>query len=266
MTAHVPAAALEVYARGRPGADDAATWVVEVHLEGCAECRARLAGFAAPPVRELLDNARETIMHRARTGPGPARRSRWRRWTWRWTDWSLPAWAATTSIAVLVAFLLDSAYPHRPSTVLLLAPVAPLTGLVVAWSRHTDPAWEVVAGTARAGLELLLRRTAAILSLALPPLAVAGWLLGTSPALWLLPCLTFTAATLLLGGRIGVTPAAVVLGLGWVAAVAAPALVTARAPALVQPESLPGWAVAATVATVLAALRSDDFRRLASWR
>jgi hypothetical protein len=96
-------------------------------------------------------------------------------------------------------------------------------------------------------------------------LAVAGWLLGTSPALWLLPCLTFTAATLLLGGRIGVTPAAAVLGGGWLLVVAAPALVTARLPILIQSASVPGWAAAATV-TALAVLLTDDYRRAGSWR
>jgi hypothetical protein len=268
MTAHVPAAALRAYASAAPGAgtDDAATWVVEVHLESCGECRARLDAYAPRPLRALVGDAREAILHEAGTGPAPRRRHRWRQWGHRWVTWSLRTWAVSSCTAVLAAFMLDTAYPHRPSTVLLLAPVAPLAGLAVACSRRADPAWETVAGTARAGLEMLLRRTAATLVLALSPLAVAGWLLGTSPAVWLLPCLTFTAATLLLGGRLGITRTAVVLGAGWLAAVAAPAILTARLPAVIQPGSLPGWAAAAVLVTALAVLRADDHRRRPGWR
>jgi hypothetical protein len=143
--------------------------------------------------------------------------------------------------------------------------VAPLGGLAVAWSRRWDPAWETVSGTARAGIELLLRRTVVVLTIVLPPLAAVGWRLGANPALWLLPCLTFTAAALLLGGLIGVSRAAALLGGAWLLAVVLPALVTVRPPALVQPESLRGWAVAAVALAALALLRSGDHRHHTSW-
>lgn len=265
MTSHASAASLAAYAAGDPGIDDATVWAVEVHLEGCAECRARLAELAGPPLRTLLDDVQVLIDKGVRTGPRPSRRRAWRRAVHRWATWSLIPWAAMTCTAVLAAFLLDRAFPQRPSLVLLLAPVAPLAGMAVAWSRHTDPAWETIAGTARAGLELLLRRTVVILATVLPPLAAAGWFLGQSPARWLLPCLTFAAATLLLGGRIGVARAAMVLGGGWLVAVAFPAIITTRPPALIQPASLPGWLAAAVVVTALAVLRAKDHRRLDSW-
>ena len=206
MTSHASAATLAAYAAGDPGLDDASSWAVEVHLEGCAECRQALA------------------------------------------------------------VLLDRTFPHLPSLVLLLAPVAPLAGMVVTWSRRTDPAWETIAGTARAGLELLLRRTLVILVTVLPPLAIAGWYLGQSPARWLLPSLTLTATTLLLGGRIGVARAATLLGIGWLAIVAVPAIVTTRLPMLIQPGSQRGWAAAAVIVTALALLRANDHRRIDSWQ
>lgn len=261
MTSHASAASLAAYAAGDPGIDNSTLWAVEAHLEGCADCRARLADLAGPPLQSLLDGVQSMIDRGVRTGPRPVRRRSWRRLAQRWAAWSFLPWAATTCTAVLAAFLLDSAFPERPSLVLLLAPVAPLAGLAVAWSRRTDPAWETIAGTARAGTELLLRRTVVILAVALVPLAAAGWLLGQSPALWLLPCLTFTAATLLLGGRIGVDRAAVLLGGGWLVAVAVPAIVTSVPPAPIQPSWTPGWAVAAAVAAALAALRAGDHRR-----
>ncbi|WP_250006353.1 zf-HC2 domain-containing protein [Actinoplanes sp. M2I2] len=262
MTDHIPAAPLAAYTAGDPHLDDATVWAVEVHLENCAGCRARLAELAAPPLRTLLDDVQVTIDRGVRTGPEPARRRAWRRLAHRWAVWSVIPWVATVAGAVLAAFALDRQFPERPSLVLLLAPVAPLAGLAIAWSRRSDPAWEITAGTSRAGLELLLRRTVVVLATVLPPLALAGWRLGMSPALWLLPSLTFTAATLLAGGLIGVGRAAAVLGGGWLLAVALPAVLTSDLPAVVQPSSLPAWAAAALAGTLLTVLRAGDHRRV----
>jgi hypothetical protein len=258
---HASAASLAAYAAADPALDDAAAWVVEAHLESCADCRARLAELAGPPLRALLDDVQVRLDRGVRDGPEPVARRRWRRQAHRWAAWALVPWATMTVTALLAAVLLDHAFPQRPSLVLLLAPVAPLAGLAVAWSRRNDPAWETVAGTARAGLEMLLRRTVAVLAVVIPLLTVAGWYLGQSPALWLLPCLTFTASTLLLGGRIGVTRAAAVLGGAWLAVVVAPALVSARLPVLVKPAGLPGWLAAAVIVTALAVMRAGDHRR-----
>ena len=256
MTSHASAASLAAYAAGDPALDDAGAWAVEAHLEGCAECRSRLVGLPSPGLPELLEDVQVRIDRGVRNGPQPTRKRAWRRRAHRWSTWALLPWAALTLVVVATAFLLDRAFPDRPSLVLLLAPVAPLGGLAAAWSRRSDPAWEIIAGTARAGFELLLRRTLVVLATVIPPLAVAGWILGTSPALWLLPCLTFTATTLLLGGRIGVARAAVFLGGVWLVVVAAPAVLTERLPVLIRPASLPGWLAAAVIAIGLTALRA----------
>ena len=265
MTAHVSAEVLAQYAGGGLSVDDASTWAVEAHLETCGECRGRLARLTPEPVLALLDDTCTSIMARTANGPRPARRRRARRLVHRWTTWPMLSWAVLTATAIAAAFLLDRAFPSRPSLVLLLAPVAPLAGLAIAWSRHGDPAWETIAGTARAGVDLLLRRTVVVLAVVLAPLSAAGWRLGTDPALWLLPCLAFTAATLLLGGLIGVGRAAAVLGGAWVLAVVAPALVAVRLPVFVQTGSVPGWIAAAVLLTGLALLRAGDHRRLTSW-
>jgi putative zinc finger protein len=256
VTTHASAASLAAYVAGDPALDDATAWAVEAHLEGCPPCRARLADRPGPRLRALLEDVQVGIDRGVREGPQPTPKRAWRRRAHRWSTWALLPWAALTLVVVATAFLLDRAFPDRPSLVLLLAPVAPLAGLAVAWSRRSDPAWEVVAGTARAGFELLLRRTLVVLATVIPPLAVAGWILGTSPALWLLPCLTFTATTLLLGGRIGVARAAVFLGGVWLVVVAAPAVLTERLPVLVRPASLPGWLTAASLLTVLTVVRA----------
>jgi hypothetical protein len=261
VTSHVSAASLAAYAAGDPALGDATAWAVEAHLEGCAGCRATLADLPSPGLHDLLEDVQVRIDRGVRNGPQPTRKRAWRRRAHRWSTWALLPWAVLTVVAVFAAFLLDRAFPERPSLVLLLAPVAPLAGLAVAWSRRSDPAWEIIAGTARAGFELLLRRTLVVLAGVIPPLALAGWYLGESPALWLLPCLTFTATTLLLGGRIGVARAAAALGGAWLVVVAAPAVLTERLPVLIRPESLPGWLAAAVILTVLAVLRAGDHRR-----
>ncbi|GAA0242548.1 zf-HC2 domain-containing protein [Cryptosporangium japonicum] len=263
MTGHVPGKTLAAYARGE--LDDASSWTLEAHVDSCAVCVLRLADLAGPDVEAMVDAGRAGI---GAHGPlaAPVRRRAWAR-TWRrWTSWSLVGPAVVTALALLAAFGLDREYPDRPSLVLLLAPVAPLTGLALAWSHHGDPGWETVAGTARAGLDLLLRRALVVLAAVVPPLAVVGWALGRAPALWLLPCLTFTSATLLLGSLIGVSRAAAVLGGGWVLAIATPAVVAGVSPVLIQPVSVPGWAVAGVLLPVLTLLRSGALRRLSSWR
>lgn len=260
MTNHIPSASLAAYTAGDLSLDDTAVWTIEVHLESCADCRAQMAEAVPPALTALLDDVQVMIDRGVRTGPEPVRRRSWRRLAHRWAAWELVPWLVTICVAVAAAFALDRAFPGRPSLVLLLAPVAPLAGMAVAWSRRTDPGWEIAAGTARAGLELLLRRTTLILAVVFPPLALAGWRLGMSPALWLLPALTFTAATLLLGGRFGVARAAAGLGGAWFLAVVTPALITSDLPVLIAPASMPGWAVAAVAGTVLAVWRAGDHR------
>ena len=80
---------------------------------------------------------------------------------------------------------------------------------------------------------MVLRRTLAVLVVVIPALTVAGWLAGASPALWLLPCLAFTAGALALGELIGLRWAAGVLALAWTAGVIAPSVLAARTPVAV---------------------------------
>jgi hypothetical protein len=169
------------------------------------------------------------------------------------------------TVAVLgCAALLEVLAPGVPSLVLLLAPVAPLPGVAIAWSRRHDPAWELVAGTPVAGLAMLLRRTAAVLAVIVPALALASSGTGVSLALTLLPCLAFTAATLALGAFFGVRRAAIGLGVAWTLAVVVPAIGSAHLPPVLQPGSYPGWALLTLALAGLAATRADSFRRLSS--
>ncbi len=262
---HATAELLERYAAGETGIQPDVLWALEAHLEGCADCRAGLVVDAG--TADLLDRIRTDIE------PGlavkPARRRRFSR-SLRWSVPSLMRWVAMTGLMTVIALLLDLAQhsvdKSGPPLLLLLAPVAPLLGVAASWARGTDPAYELVAGTPRAGLYLVLRRTLAVLVVVIPALTVAGLPVGASPARWLLPCLAFTAGTLAIGSVIGVPRAAAILAAGWVVGVVGPSVITQKTPLLLQPESLPVW-LAVTFAVVLTvALRRGAYNRLPSGR
>ncbi|GIF23906.1 hypothetical protein BJ973_004519 [Actinoplanes tereljensis] len=254
MTKHLSRTLLARYADREAVLDEVTMWSVETHLEECADCRAQLAGGDA-----LLDRVAAAVDLGIAAGPDPAPRRR--SWTMRnrWLVWHLGPWLAMTVAVLGCAVLLQALEPRVP-LVSLLAPVAPLPGVAIAWSRRHDPAWELIAGTPAAGLAMLLRRTAAVLVVVVPALALASSRTGTSLALALLPCLAFSAATIALGGFIGVYRAAVVLGVVWTLAVLVPAVVTVHVPAVVQPGASLGWALLTLILAGLVATRATSFR------
>ncbi|MGW0434860.1 hypothetical protein ACWDV4_20270 [Micromonospora sp. NPDC003197] len=267
MTTHPSLAAIAEYAGGGHGLDEATVWSVEVHLEDCAECRARLAGSAAGSTLDLLDRVAAGIDREITAGPAPARQARrWLVLRRRWLVAALLPWVAMTVPVLLGALALNQLLPNLPSLVLLLAPVAPLPGVAFAWSHHLDPAGELIASTPAAGLIMLLRRTLVVLAVIVPVLTLFGAGTGTSLALMLLPCLAFTAGTIALGALIGVSRAAVGLGTLWALAVVVPTVVTEDMPLVLRPDSTLFWALAAAVLFGIAVSRAGEFRRLTSHR
>ena len=248
--------------RGYAGGDDLAAdvvWAVEVHLETCADCRARLADdiAVAESVAPLLDQVWAGL--EPSPEPAPARRGRWL------ATWATPVmgpWLAMIALVTLLALLADLLIPEPfPSLALLLAPIAPVAGVAAAWARGLDPAHELVAGTPRAGLYLVLRRTVAVLVVVIPLLAVTTW---TSPLRWLLPCLAFTVATLALGGFFGLRRAAIGLVTAWVGFVVGPSLVAERTPALLEPAALGIWTAVLVAGAVVVRLRATVYTQLES--
>ncbi|MFF5178127.1 hypothetical protein ACFY2Q_08895 [Micromonospora sp. NPDC000316] len=268
MTTHPTLSEIDSYAEGGPGLDEATVWSIEVHLESCADCRARLAGSTTAASRALIAQVAAAVDRDIAAGPRPRSKTLFgtpvRQ---RWFVAALLPWVAMTAAVLGTAALLTQLLPEMPSFVVLLAPLAPLPGVAAAWSRRVDPAWELVAGTPSAGLTMLLRRTAVVLVLVIPVLTVlaAFGVSRANPALLLLPCLAFTAATLLLGSLVGVQRAAIGLMAAWAAAVVAPSLVTAELPVLLEPAATGAWALLTVVLAALTLLRADSFRRLTSF-
>jgi hypothetical protein len=272
---HVPAELLDRYAAGAAGAGAPDVWwAVESHLESCAGCRDRLREAVArcsPTTTQLLERVQAGLAAEVARSPRMKARRSWL--PGRWAMWVTPTLVprlGMTILVVLAAVGLDLADERvagtYPSLVLLLAPVAPLMGVAAAWSRGLDPAYELVVASPRAGLDLVLRRTVAVLGVVIPVLAVAGWLVDASPARWLLPCLAFTAGALALGEAIGLHRAASGLALGWAVVVVGPSLVMAQPPALLAAASRPGWAVVTAVIAVVLVIRRRAYTALASTR
>ncbi|WP_305788261.1 zf-HC2 domain-containing protein [Symbioplanes lichenis] len=264
---HPHQTALARYAEGAPGLDDAAVWTIEAHLETCPDCRARLVAGLPADTLSLLDRVGAELDRALETEPAPARPARrWGAARRRWLAGTMLPWVVMTVAVLICAAALERATPVLPSLVLLLAPIAPLPGVAVAWSRRTDPAWELIAATPGAGLAMLLRRAAAVLAVVVPALAVVGLVagVGASLALALLPSLACVAAAVALGGRIGVRRAAIAVGSAWALAVILPSLSTNQLSVALHPGAAPVWALAAAALVALALTRADDYRRLAS--
>ncbi|MER8232534.1 zf-HC2 domain-containing protein [Streptomyces sp. NPDC094049] len=241
---HASARLIDGYAHG--GADLAPdeVWALESHLEGCGVCRDRLSATVTagvPAVAALTAavwSGLEPLL--ATTVPAPPRRLRA-----RLSAWATPVmtpWLAMVLAVTALALVMDLAGPGsgRVPLLLLLAPVLPVGGVAASWSRGLDPAYELTSVTPRAGLQLVLRRTASVLAVVIPALLAGGWTTGVSAVQWLLPCLAFTALTLALGGLIGMARAAVALVAVWVA-VMVPVLATDSAGFVLRTDTLPVW-------------------------
>ncbi len=253
---------LAAYVAGAPIPLDA-EWALEAHLENCARCRARLA--VTPPLAEFLATVWTRISAAATGAPAPVR-SRLLRALRTWAPPSQLLWLLFGVLVTAAAVGIDvlDATGHAPSLVLLVAPVAPLLGVAAAWTRGVDPMAELAVASPRAGLQLVLRRTVAVLVVMIPALAAAGVVTDVSLAVCLVPCLAFTAGTLALGTVVGVARAAVVLGVLWVVAVIVPSLATTELSVLLAPAGLPFWGLAVAAAGAVTVLRSRVFTTLPS--
>ncbi|MDQ1653641.1 MAG: hypothetical protein QOI35_2841 [Cryptosporangiaceae bacterium] len=258
-TGHASERLLARYAEGDNSIPGDQLWAIEAHLETCADCRSQLT--AGQP---LLDAVWAGLEPELRKLPGPPRH-RWRAWLATWASPATLSWLTVVVVTALLAAELELVRPHHGSgisLVLLVAPLLPIAAVYASWSRGLDPAYEVVIGTPRAGLYLVLRRTVAVLAAVIPALTFAGWATGTSIALVLLPSLAFTTATLALGSAIGVRRAAVALTVLWSVTVVAPGIAWDHVPFAFGPDSPLLWAGALVAGALAVFLRRASFARL----
>lgn len=281
---HASTPIIDRYARG-DDTDLAADqlWALEAHLEACRICRDRLAvavSAQAPAVAALVGTVWADLEPRL-AATAPVRRRRHR--SVRLSSWLTPTmvpWLAMVVSVTLLALLLDLAGGYgygygfgsgsgEVSLVLLLAPVLPVLGVAASWSQGLDPAYELTASVPRAGLHLVLRRTASVLAVVVPALLVAGWATGVpgvTAAQWLLPCLAFTSTTLALGGVVGVTRAAVAVVVVWAGAVVTPTVAAHRATFALQAGGLPVWGLVLALGVGIVIARRGAYAVLGAHR
>ncbi|MET8211897.1 zf-HC2 domain-containing protein [Streptomyces sp. NPDC005373] len=270
---HASVRIIDGYARGDADLAADEVWALEAHLEACGVCRERLSAAVAtqaPAVASLVDTVWADLEPQLTTAATLPRR---RHWAARLPGWLTPAmvpWLAMVGSVTLLALLLDLVGPDtgsgEVSLVLLLAPVLPVLGVAASWSRGLDPAYELTASVPRAGLHLVLRRTASVLAVIVPALLVGGWVTGVMVAQWLLPSLAFTSAALALGGVIGVTRAAVALVAVWAAVIVAPTLAASRTTFALQTGALPVWGLIVVLGTGVVIARSGAYSVLGAHR
>lgn len=271
---HASMRIIDGYARG--GTDLAAdeVWALEAHLEACRVCRDRLSAAVAahaPAVAALVGTVWSDLEPQLAATVPVRRRRRSSAWLSSWLTPTMVPWPAMVVTVTLLALLLDlvDTGSGDVSLVLLLAPVLPVLGVAASWSRGLDPAYELTASAPRAGLHLVLRRTAAVLAVVVPVLLVAGWatgVAGVTAAQWLLPCLAFTSTTLALGGVVGVTRAAVALVAVWAAVVVAPTMAANRATFALQAGGLPVWGLVLTLGIGVVITRRGAYSVLGAHR
>jgi Putative zinc-finger len=223
---HADDALLNAYAQGRLDLARAAS--VEQHLAGCAGCRngiaphadAVLLARAWADVVDVLDQPRQSIFERAlmrlglsaaaarlATGASAARR----------------AWVA--GCMVVATFAIIARYTDGRVTIwfLAVAPLAPLTGVALAYGPGAFPMYDVVSAAPYPRLRLVLLRCLPVLPMTALLLAVGGLVLpGTAQAaLWLLPGIALAVLGLAAERFVGAQRAIVGLAGLWISTVTA---------------------------------------------
>jgi hypothetical protein len=219
---HLDPEAIRRYSRGAAPPDLAAS--AEAHLMRCAACRGAISSYVdaqrvATIWREVVDRVdapRRSRLERmlARLGVGEATARLIAATPTLRGPWllavagvlALAAWAAGVDERFLWMFL-------------VVAPLGPLAGVAVAFAGGLDPTREIGLAAPYSGLRLLLIRTAAVLTVTVPIVAVAGLALPGSNGLaaaWLLPTAGLTCAALALTARMTPVVAVGVVATAWV--------------------------------------------------
>lgn len=186
------------------GCDLATAASIEAHLPTCETCRARLARLAPEPA---LDAVWGRVMAEIGTpAPSPVVRLL-RRMGLSEADTALlraarsldGSWTIATLAVVAFAALaaIDGGSPGR-ALYLLVAPLLPVVGVVVAFS-SSDSLAELVTATPYSKARLALLRTAAVCAASVPLVIAFGAAvppIGWLAVGWLMPALALTTLTL----------------------------------------------------------------------
>ena len=260
---------LAAYAAGGTPPVPAAS--LEAHLAACPACRSRLAALADPAEGERAwERLADTIDRPSR----PA-------WVLRPAVATPAMLQAAVAAALLVGLvpLLTAAVLGDAGlvTLLVVAPLAPMAAVVLAYRDVSDPTGEMSLATPAAGLRLVALRSLLVAAVALPLafavlLAVDVWVEDVPIRLalaWCLPGLALAAVTLLAGTtRIDPLDVALTAAGGWALLVGAVVTVhrTLRPEALADVVASPAVQAVALAVAVGAALLTVVRRDAVAYR
>jgi hypothetical protein len=200
---------------------------IEAHVMRCDDCRTELNALEFGRVHEDLERVwggvRNTIEPAA---PGMVERSLMRLGFRSEQLLLLSAapslrgsWLIGVTVVVLFAGVAATFAGDRGlAFFLLVAPLAPVAGVAMAFGGDADPSQEIVVTTPFSSVRLLLLRTGAVLASCVPIAALVGLLIpgpGWLFLAWLTPAAACVAVTLALSPYVGLTSSATLVGVVW---------------------------------------------------
>lgn len=209
------------------GTDQMLAASVESHLMACSSCRTRLAPSVDPirldaiwaEVTDKVDAPRvgliEGLLHRFGLSPDTTR-------LLIATPSLRAPWLLAVAMALVFAALAADSEGRHVLVFLALAPLAPVAGVALAFSRPSDPAREIGMAAPYSAVRLLMIRAAAVLLTTVIAASAASLVFPDEvgfTAAWLLPALALTGLTLALSGRLEPAFGATAVALGWLAVV-----------------------------------------------
>lgn len=226
-TWHASDAALRDWVEGTCGPLASAS--VEQHLVHCDQCR---RGVAAIVPAESVAAGWEPILTAVETPPAGLLVGCLERLGAAPSDRLVIATAPVLRLAwvaglvMVLTFTLFATAAGGDGTVsgfLAIAPLVPVAGVAAAYGPSADPSYETVLAAPYPMIRLVLLRTAAVLTAALPLTLVAGLILPISTwtaVAWLLPGAGFTVGVLVGSAWVDPEYVAFAIGIAWVSAVA----------------------------------------------
>lgn len=275
MTWHVDIDLLRGYAAG--ATDEVAAWSVEQHVAGCSPCRdaltdLRLTGSVTSterrldavwdrielsveaPARPLLDRVLVALgvpPHVARLlAATPSLSASWLL--------AVAAVLSTAAAATLVGY--GPSGESAPLLFLVVAPLAPLAGVAVAYGPRVDPTYEIGVVAPLSSVRLLYVRATAVMAVSFLLAAVAALLLptdvGVGAAAWMLPALAVSVGCLAASTWTSPLVAAAGIGAAWIALVTGAEVASDTVLVAFRQHAQIGWTVLAAAAAVVLSQRS----------
>jgi hypothetical protein len=223
---HADAVSLQALADGRLGPVLASS--LESHMMRCSDCRTALNALELDRVGGQLERAWTGVRDRIEAPADSGVVEAWlRRLGFRSDQLRLltavpalrGAWLTGVTLALVFAGVAAGFAGDRGlAFFLLVAPLAPVAGVAMAYGGDADPSQEIVVTTPFSAVRLLLLRAAAVVATSVPIAVLVGLLVhgpGWLFVAWLTPAAACVAVTLALSPYVGLTSSATLVGAVW---------------------------------------------------